>query len=152
MLIHQILLKITYQANLKSNVDKLDVDKLKNVPTALKSLERKIDKLKKRVAERDVYNAKITNIEDKITDATNLPNNTGLTAVKNIITNTSNLVKRLPITQKLIWKLNYFENEKRIINLDHDKYILLKKLALEDFAASKYDIANFVNKTDFDVN
>ena len=27
---------------------------------------------------------------------------------------------------------------------------LLKKLALEDFAASKYDIANFVNKTDFD--
>ena len=102
MLIHQISLKITYQANLKSNVDKLHVDKLKNVPTALKSLKRKIDKLKKRVVEKDVYNAKITNIEDKITDATNLPNNTGLTAVKNIITNISNLVKRLPITQKLI--------------------------------------------------
>ena len=32
-------------ANLKSNVDKLDIDKLKNVPTNLSNLKSKVDKL-----------------------------------------------------------------------------------------------------------
>ena len=32
-------------ANLKSNVDKLDIDKLKNVPTNLNNLRSKVDKL-----------------------------------------------------------------------------------------------------------
>ena len=32
-------------ANLKSNVGKLDIDKLKNVPTNLSSLRSKVDKL-----------------------------------------------------------------------------------------------------------
>ena len=31
-------------ANLNSNVDKLDIDKLKNVPTNLSNLESKVDK------------------------------------------------------------------------------------------------------------
>ena len=31
--------------NLKSNVDKLDIDKLKNVPTNLNNLKNKVDKL-----------------------------------------------------------------------------------------------------------
>ena len=32
-------------ANLKSNVDKLDIDELKNVPTNLSNLKSKIDKV-----------------------------------------------------------------------------------------------------------
>ena len=32
-------------ANLKSDVDKLDIDKLKNVPTNLSNLKSKVDKL-----------------------------------------------------------------------------------------------------------
>ena len=32
-------------ANLKSNVDKLDIDKLKNLPTNLNNLKSKVDKL-----------------------------------------------------------------------------------------------------------
>ena len=32
-------------ARLKSNVDKLDIDQLKNVPTNLSNLESKVDKL-----------------------------------------------------------------------------------------------------------
>ena len=32
-------------ANLKSNVDKLDIDKLKNIPTNLRNLKSKVDKL-----------------------------------------------------------------------------------------------------------
>ena len=63
-------------ANLKSNIDKLDIDKLKNVPTNLSSLKSKVDKLnfdklvpvpvdlsklsnvvKNNVFKKDVYNA-----------------------------------------------------------------------------------------------
>ena len=37
--------KKTDCANLKSDVDKLDIDKLKNVPTNLSNLKSKVDKL-----------------------------------------------------------------------------------------------------------
>ena len=86
-------------ANLKSNVDKLDIDKLKNVPTNLSNLKSKVDKLdvdklvpvpvdlsklsdvvKNDVVKKDVYNAKIKNIEDKIPDITNLATNSSLNA------------------------------------------------------------------------
>ena len=40
MLIHQNLLK-----KLKSNVDKLDINKLKNVPSDLNNLKSKVDEL-----------------------------------------------------------------------------------------------------------
>ena len=84
-------------ANLKSNVDKLDIDKLKNVPTNLSNLKSKVDKLdvdklvpvpvdlsklsdvvKNDVIKKDVYNAKIKNIEDKIPDIINIATNTTL--------------------------------------------------------------------------
>ena len=71
-------------ANLKSNVDKLDIDKLKNVPTNLRNLKSKVDKLdvdklvpvpvdliklsgvvKNDVVKKYVYNAKIKTIEEK---------------------------------------------------------------------------------------
>ena len=71
-------------ANLKYDVDKLDFDKLKNVPTYLINFTSKVDKLdvdklvpvpvdssklsdavKNDVVKKDVYNTKIKNIEDK---------------------------------------------------------------------------------------
>ena len=45
MLIHRILPKQPDLANLKSDVDKLDTDKLKNVPSNLINLKSKVDKL-----------------------------------------------------------------------------------------------------------
>ena len=45
VLIHQSLLKKTDFANLKYDVDKLDIDKLKNVPSNLSNLKTKADKL-----------------------------------------------------------------------------------------------------------
>ena len=70
-------------ANLRANIGKLDIDKLKNVPTNLSNLKSKVDKLdvdklvpipvdvsklrnviKSDVVKRDVYNAKIKNIDD----------------------------------------------------------------------------------------
>ena len=44
-LIHHLLLKKTDLANLKSDVDKLDIDKLKHIPTNLSNLKTTLDKL-----------------------------------------------------------------------------------------------------------
>ena len=91
-------------ANLKSNVDKLDIDKLKNVPSNLSNLKSKVDKLDvdklvhvpvdlsklsgivKNVVKKDVYNAKITNIEDNIPGTTTTLN-AKINEVKNKIPN-----------------------------------------------------------------
>ena len=104
--IHQNLLKKIALSNLKFDVDKLDVDKLKNVPTNLSNLKSKINKLyvdklvsvpvdlsklsgvvKNNVVEKDVYNAEIKNIEDKIPEITNVATNTTLNAKINEIKN-----------------------------------------------------------------
>ena len=88
-----------YLASLKSDVDKSDIDKLKNVPTGENNLKIKVDKLdvdklvpapvdlsklsdvvKKDFVKKDVYNAKIKNIEDKIPYVTNVATNTTLNA------------------------------------------------------------------------
>ena len=85
--------------SLKSIIDKLDIDKLKNFPTNFKNLKSKVDKLdfdklvpgtvdliklsdvvKNAVVKKDVYNAKIKNIENKIPDITNLATKTTLNA------------------------------------------------------------------------
>ena len=58
---------ITSLNNLKSKVDKLDLDKLVPVPLDFSNL---IDVVKSDVAKKYVYNAKIKNIEDKILDIT----------------------------------------------------------------------------------
>ena len=81
---------------MESNVDKLDIDKLKNFPTNLSNLKSKVDKLdvgklvplsvdlsklsnviKNDVVKKDVYNE---NIEDKILDITNLVTKPSLNA------------------------------------------------------------------------
>ena len=66
MLIHQNLVDL---ASVRSNVDKLDIDKLKNVPTNLSNLKSKVDKLDvdKLVPVPVDYNTKISEIENKIT-------------------------------------------------------------------------------------
>ena len=76
---------------MKSNVDNIDIDKLKNIPTNLNNLKSKVDNLdfdklvpvnvdlskvcdvmKNDVDGKDVYNATIKNHENKIPNTTNL--------------------------------------------------------------------------------
>ena len=59
--------------NSESKVDQLHVGKLPTVPVDLSKLS---DVVKKIVVKEDVHKAKITNIEDKRPDITNLPTNT----------------------------------------------------------------------------
>ena len=92
-------------ANLKTEVDKLDIDKLKSLPNNLSNLKNKVDKLDidklkpvpvelskliNIVANDDVkkteYNATVKSIEDKIPDFTNL-------ATKSILKTKINEVK-----------------------------------------------------------
>ena len=61
--------------NLKSKVYKLDVDKLVPVPVDLSKLS---DVVKNNVVKRDVVNAHIKSIEDKMPDITNVVANTTL--------------------------------------------------------------------------
>ena len=62
---------------MKINVHELDVDKLVTIPVNLSKLS---DVVKKYVVKIDVYNDKMKNIEDKITDVTNLATNMTLNA------------------------------------------------------------------------
>ena len=55
--------------NLKFDVDKLDIDKLLPVHVDLSKLN---DVVRNDVFKKDLYNAKIKNIENKIADITNL--------------------------------------------------------------------------------
>ena len=85
--------------NLKSKVDRLDVDKLVHVPVDLSKLS---DVIKNDVVKKDVYNAKIKNIEDKIPDITKLATDTTLNAkineVKGEIPSITNLATSVAIT------------------------------------------------------
>ena len=64
-------------SNLKSKVDKLDNDRLVPVPVDLSKLS---DIVKNDIVEKDVYNAKIKDIENNMLDITNLATNTTLNA------------------------------------------------------------------------
>ena len=64
-------------SNLKSKVHKLDVDKLVPVPVNLSKIS---DVVKNDAVKKDVYNAELKNIVDKIPDITNLTTNTTLNA------------------------------------------------------------------------
>ena len=151
--------KETDLANLKSNADKLDIVKLKILPTNLSNLKNKVNKLdvdklvdlsklsdvvKNDVVKKDVY-TKIKHIEDKIPDilATNATFNTKINELKNKIPNIINLAA---ITVCTVVENRMLDNSKHITTQERNK------LTAEDAAArlaqansaSKNDTANFV--------
>ena len=156
----------TNLSNLKSKVKELDVDKLLLVPVDLSKLS---DVVKNVVVKKDVYNAKIKNIEDKTPDITNLATKTTLNAkinevkgeipsITNLATKTSlNTVEnKIPSVSNLVnetdynTKINWTEN--KITHHNHDIYITtpeFNKVTSENFAA-RIKQANFVTKTEFD--
>ena len=71
-------------ANLKSDVDKLDIGKLKNLQTNFNNLKSKIPSITN-VAINAYLNAKINNVKGEIPSITNLATTSALTAVENKI-------------------------------------------------------------------
>ena len=144
-MIHHLLLKKTDLANLKYDVDKLDIDKLKNVPSGLISLKSKVDKLdigklqttpvdlskpsnavKNDVVKKTEYNELIKKVNSFIT------------------TGSSNLVKKTDLNTKIR------EIENKINDHDHAKYITTQefnKLTADIFTA-RLPPTNLASKDD----
>ena len=85
-------------ANLKTEVDKLDIDKLVPVPVDLSKLSNVV---KNDVIKKTDYNAKITEIENKVPDISNLATKTALNTVENKIPDTSGLVRTTDCNSKI---------------------------------------------------
>ena len=127
----------TNLSNLKTEVDKLDIDKLKSLPNDLSNLKTKVDKLDidkltpvpknlsklSNVVNNEVvkkYDTKIKSIEDKIPDISNLATktnlNTKINEVKNEIPSITGLAttsalaaveNKIPDTSNLVKKTDY---------------------------------------------
>ena len=136
-------------ANLKSDVDKLDIDKLSNLKSTVYKLDvdkfapvpvdlsKLSDVVKSDVVKKNEYNANIRNIEDKLPDFTNLATITSLNAkineVKGEIPSINNLAttaaltdveNKIPNVSNVVKKSDYNtkinEIEKKITDHDHN--------------------------------
>ena len=136
----------TNLSNLKSKVDKLDVDKLVPVPVDLSKLS---DVVKNDVVKKDVYNAKIKNIEDKIPDITNLATNTTLNAKINEIKNKRPNITKLATTAALTTvKIKIPDHSKHANTSEFNKFTAERFAArlAQAILVSKINVANFVKK------
>ena len=88
----------TNLANLKTEVDKLDVDKLKPLPDDVSKLSNVVTN---EAVKKTDYNSKISDIEGKIPDISNLATKTAPTAVEKKIPDTSSLAKNIDYTTKI---------------------------------------------------
>ena len=90
---------------IKSDVEKLDIDKQKKVPAPI-YLSKLSDKVK-----NYIYNAKIKDIEDKIPDITKVATNTTLNAKINEIKNEIPSIINLAATAAFNAKINEVKNK-----------------------------------------
>ena len=94
-----------------------------------------------------VKKSKLTELENKILDISNLTTKTALTAVENKIPRVSSLVKKTDCNTKIT------EIEKKFTDHNQDKYITTSEfnnLAADIFNARLAQV-NLITKTDFDV-
>ena len=143
----------TNLANLKTEVDKLDIDKLVPVLTDLSKLSnavkndvvKKVDysKLVTKVDNIDTsglvkktdYNTKITEIKGKIPDISNLATKTALTTIDNKIPDINNLATKTALTTV----------ENKISDISN----LATKTALTTVENKIPDISSLVKKSDY---
>ena len=125
---------------MENKVDKLDVDKLVPVPVDLSRLS---DVVKNNVIKKDLYNAKIENVEDKIFDITNLATKTTLNAKINEVKGEIPSITNLVTTFALNAKINEVKGEiPNITNLDTTS-------ALTGIENKIPSVSNLVKKTDY---
>ena len=154
----------TNLANLKTEVDKLDIDKLATVPVDLSKLINVVkndvvkktvyDKLVAKVDNIDInglvqkanYNTKIIEIEGKFPDIIGLATKAALTTVEDKIPSISVLVKKTDYSTKITDIGNILNNH------NHDKYVATSEV--NTLAANVFNArlapANLITKTDFD--
>ena len=137
--ISQIALK-TNLANLKTELDKLDIDKLVRIPVNLSKLSDVV----KNVVKKDIYNklvAKVGNI-DTSDFVLKSKYNTDKTELENKIPDTSGLVKKTNYNTKIT------ELENKILDISN----LATKTALTAIENKIPSVSNLVKKTDYNTN
>ena len=130
-------------SNLKSKVDKLDADKIVPIPVDVSKLR---NVMKNDVVKKDVYNAKIKNIEDKISNSTNLAANASLNAKINEAKGEILSITNLAATAALNAKINEAKN--KIPNITN----LATTTALSAVENKIPKVSNLVKKTDYSTN
>ena len=142
----------TNLANLKTEVDKLDIEKLVPAPIDLSKLS---DFLKNDVIKKTNYKAKITEIENKIPDISNLATKTSLNTVENKIPDTSGLAKKTDCDAKIteiehkIPDVTNLATKTALISVENkipDVSGLATKTALTAVENKILDISNFATK------
>ena len=158
-------------ASLKSNVDKLDIDKINNVPTNLSNLKSKEDELdvdkllpvpvdlsklshavKNDVTKKDVYNAEIKDIKDKtfrITNsATKASLNFKINQVKGEIPNITNLATKtaLNTAENIIPRVSNLVKKKKLTITQ--KLIKLKRKLLTIIMMNISILQNLISQQD----
>ena len=167
-------------ANLKTEVDKLDIDKLVPVPADLSKLSNVVnndvvkktdyDKLKTEVDNIDSSDFMLktnhqtdkTELEIKITEVTDFVKKLKLTQIEgnvsNLVTKTAltTVENKIPDVSSLVKKTDYntkiTEMENKLNNHNHDKYITTPEFntLAADVFNARLSRANAVTKTDFD--
>ena len=151
-------------ANLKTEVDKLDTDKLSNLPNNLNNLRNEVDKLdtdklvrisadssklsnvvKNEFVKKSEYNAKIKNIEDKIPDISNLATKTNLNTKINEVKNEIPSITGLATTSALTVVENKIPDTSNLVKItDYNTKIAETENKLTDHNHDKYlDTSNF---------
>ena len=148
----------TNLATLKTEVDKLDIDKLAPVPVDLSKLSNVV---KNGVIKKTAYNAKICEIEGKIPEIRNVATKTALASVENKIPDTSGLVKtdyntkiadiepKIQDTSNLATKTNLTTEINKIENEIPSISNLATKTALAAVENKIPSITNLIKKTDY---
>ena len=136
--------------NSKTEVDKLDINKLVPVPEDLSKLS---DVVKNDVIKKSDYNAKITEIQNKIPDISNLATKTALTAVENKTPNVSGLTTKAALTavENKIPDITNFATKTALTNLSNivpDINTLIKKSNCDTNIAKTE--SKYVSNTGFD--
>ena len=124
-------------SNLKSKVDKVDIDKLVHIPVDVSKIS---DVVKNNVVKKDVYNAKIKNIEDKTPDISNVATNSSLKAKINEFKGEISSVTKVATNAYLNAKINEVKDE--ILNITN----LVSTTALTAAENKMPKIKNLVKK------
>ena len=129
----------TNLANLKTEVDKLGIDKLVPVPVDLSKLS---DAVKNHVVKKDVY--------DKLITKVNSTDTSGFVLKSKYDTDKSELKSKIPDTGGLVRKTNYDAKIAEIEGKIPDVSNLSTKTALTTVENEIRSVSNFVKKTDYD--
>ena len=93
---------------MKSKADKFDVEKLVRVSVDLSKIN---DIVKNDAIKKDVYNAKIKNIEDRVPNLTNVATNTTLNAKLDKLKKGIPIITNVATTSSLNNKINEVKNK-----------------------------------------